>query len=357
MSRVVCRNISKRFGAVEVLRGVDLEIESGEFLVMLGPSGCGKSTLLRIIAGIENQNGGSVSIDDEVVDAVHPRERDVAMVFQNYALYPLMTARQNLAFALKIRKTPTAEIDRRVNEVAHILGLEEHLERRPAQLSGGQRQRVAMGRAMMRNPRVFLFDEPLSNLDARLRTKMRAEIKSLQIALRATAIYVTHDQIEAMTMGDRIVVMADGGIEQIGSPDEIYSAPVNLYVASFIGSPEINILRGVCDNGACAIEGARLPLPPGAPATGDILYCARPHDLAPAAADEEGSFAARVDFFEPTGAAHIVHARVGAQKIVMQTEADDKPPPRPGEEIRLRIKSERAHLFDPQSQRRLGRAA
>ena len=356
MSRVVCRNISKRFGAVEVLRGVDLEIESGEFLVMLGPSGCGKSTLLRIIAGIENQNGGSVSIDDKVVDAVHPRERDVAMVFQNYALYPLMTARQNLAFALKIRKTPTAEIDRRVNEVARILGLEEHLERRPAQLSGGQRQRVAMGRAMMRNPRVFLFDEPLSNLDARLRTKMRAEIKSLQIALRATAIYVTHDQIEAMTMGDRIVVMADGGIEQIARPTKsirrrsicmwrLSSArPKSTSCAAFATTARARSKARAC---RCR------------PARGDGRYFVL---RAPARFDagggrRRGIVAARVDFFEPTGAARIVHARLGAQKIVMQTEADDKPPPRPGEEIRLRIKSERAHLFDPQSQRRLGRAA
>lgn len=356
MARVVCRKISKRFGAAEVLRGVDLDVANGEFLVMLGPSGCGKSTLLRIIAGIESQDAGSVSIGDRIVDAVHPRERDVAMVFQNYALYPLMTARQNLAFGLKIRKTPAAEIDRRVDEVARVLGLEEHLERRPAQLSGGQRQRVAMGRAMMRDPQAFLFDEPLSNLDARLRTKMRAEIKSLHLSLDATTIYVTHDQIEAMTMGDRIVVMADGGIEQIGSPDEIYSAPVNLYVASFIGSPEINILRGVCGGGVCAIESARLPSPPGAPAAGEVLYCVRPHDFEPAADGEEASFAARVDFVEPTGAAHIVHARLGAQSVVAQTVADGEPPRR-GEEIRLRVKRGRAHLFDPQSKRRLNGAA
>lgn len=358
MSQVICRDISKSYANVGVLNRVNLEVDEGEFLVMLGPSGCGKSTLLRIIAGLERQDSGSVHIGARAVDGVHPRERDVAMVFQNYALYPLMSVYENLAFSLKIRKLPAADIDRRVREVAGILGLERHFNHRPAQLSGGQRQRVAMGRAMVRNPRVFLFDEPLSNLDARLRSKVRGEIKSLHLSLSTTTIYVTHDQIEALTMGDRIMVMKDGGIEQIGTPDEVYLAPANRYVATFIGSPEINILDGVIDGGdekVCIIDGRKFPLPAGAAPVGKILYGIRPHDLmlSAAVAGDALPIAATVEFTEPTGGAVIVHAKLGEQTIILQIAHDEGQTLAPGDAINLAVNPGRIHLFDPSSERRI----
>jgi len=355
MSQVICRDISKSYAHVGVLNRVNLEVHEGEFLVMLGPSGCGKSTLLRIIAGLERQDGGSIRIGGRAVDDMHPRERDVAMVFQNYALYPLMSVYENLAFSLKIRKLPAADIDRRVREVAGILGLEQHFNHRPAQLSGGQRQRVAMGRAMVRNPRVFLFDEPLSNLDARLRSKVRGEIKSLHLALSTTTIYVTHDQIEALTMGDRIMVMKNGGIEQIGTPDEVYLSPANRYVATFIGSPEINILAGVVDGDSCVIDGRKFPLPAGAPTAGKALYGVRPHDLmlAAGAGEESMPVAATVEFTEPTGGAVIVHAALGEQKIVLQISHDDGRALAPGDTFRFTVNPRKIHLFDPHTERRI----
>ncbi len=251
MSSVHIRDVRKSFGSFEVLHGVSIPIEDGEFVVLVGPSGCGKSTLLRMLAGLENITSGTISIGDRVVNNVQPKERDIAMVFQNYALYPHMTVRDNMAFSMLLAKRSRAEIDERVAKAAAILGLTELLARYPRQLSGGQRQRVAMGRCIVRDPQVFLFDEPLSNLDAKLRVAMRTEIKELHQRLKTTTVYVTHDQIEAMTMADRIVVMHDGLVEQIGTPLELYDRPGNLFVAQFIGSPAMNVLAGTLrGNGA-----------------------------------------------------------------------------------------------------------
>src|SRR5262245_14755129 len=244
MAAVVIRDVQKAFGTVEVVHGVSVTIGDGEFVVLVGPSGCGKSTLLRMIAGLENITAGEISIGGRVVNHVPPKERDIAMVFQNYALYPHMTVAANMGFSLKLRGAPRAQIDDRVRRAADILGLNPLLERYPRQLSGGQRQRVAMGRAIVRDPQVFLFDEPLSNLDAKLRVAMRTEIKELHQRLETTTVYVTHDQIEAMTMADKIVVMHDGVVEQIGAPLELYDRPDNLFVAGFIGSPAMNFLTG-----------------------------------------------------------------------------------------------------------------
>src|SRR5262245_5329091 len=264
MATVAIRDVRKAFGAVEVIHGVSVLIGDGEFVVLVGPSGCGKSTLLRMIAGLEKITAGEISIGERVVNNLPPKARDIAMVFQNYALYPHMTVAANMSFSLKLRSAPKAEIESRVRRAADILGLGHLLERYPRQLSGGQRQRVAMGRAIVRDPQVFLFDEPLSNLDAKLRVQMRTEIKELHQRLKTTTVYVTHDQIEAMTMADRIVVMHDGLVEQIGAPLELYDRPQNLFVAGFIGSPAMNFLKGtIRANGALAFEGAggvRLPL-------------------------------------------------------------------------------------------------
>src|SRR6478736_2685708 len=266
MANVSIRNVRKSFGSTEVLHGVSVEIADGEFVILVGPSGCGKSTLLRMIAGLENISSGEIAIGDRVVNNVAPKERDIAMVFQNYALYPHMTVRDNMAFSLSLAKVPKATIDQQVQKAAQILGLAQYLNRYPRQLSGGQRQRVAMGRAIVRDPQVFLFDEPLSNLDAKLRVAMRAEIKRLHQRLETTTIYVTHDQVEAMTMADKIVVMKDGLVEQRGKPLELYDHPANLFVAGFIGSPAMNFLPATLRwaNGTAQIElagGVKVPAP------------------------------------------------------------------------------------------------
>src|SRR5690349_18538992 len=261
MASVDIRGVRKSFGAVGVIHGIDVSIKDEEFVVLVGPSGCGKSTLLRMIAGLENITGGEIAIGGRVVNQLPPKERDIAMVFQNYALYPHMTVRDNMAFSLKLRRADQKTIDARVKQAADILGLAQFLERYPRQLSGGQRQRVAMGRAIVRDPQVFLFDEPLSNLDAKLRVQMRTEIKELHQRLKTTTIFVTHDQIEAMTMADRIVVMHDGIIEQIGTPLELYDSPRNLFVAGFIGSPAMNFLKGAAKgDGSIDVGGTRLPV-------------------------------------------------------------------------------------------------
>src|SRR5476649_2798726 len=282
MASVAIRDVRKSFGATAVIHGVDVEIRDGEFVVLVGPSGCGKSTLLRMIAGLENITSGEISIGNRVVNNVPPKERDVAMVFQNYALYPHMTVAANMAFSLRLRGAAQSEIDARVNSAADILGLGPYLERFPRQLSGGQRQRVAMGRAIVRDPQVFLFDEPLSNLDAKLRVAMRTEIKALHQRLKTTSIYITHDQIEAMTMADKIVVMNAGKVEQIGAPLELYDRPQNIFVAGFIGSPAMNFLPGaIKNNGRLEFTGpgsASLPLA-GAPTGSDgraAIYGVRP---------------------------------------------------------------------------------
>src|SRR5438477_418051 len=258
MASVAIHDIRKAFGVTQVIHGVDVSIGDGEFVVLVGPSGCGKSTLLRMVAGLENITSGEIRIGDRVVNNLPPKERDVAMVFQNYALYPHMTVAANMGFSMRLRGAPKSEIDARVARAAEILGLTPYLERFPRQLSGGQRQRVAMGRAIVRDPQVFLFDEPLSNLDAKLRVQMRTEIKALHQRLRTTSVYVTHDQVEAMTMADRIVVMHDGRVEQIGTPLELYDAPTNLFVAGFIGSPAMNFIDAVLrrENGALWAEAA-----------------------------------------------------------------------------------------------------
>src|SRR4028119_2211723 len=267
MAGLELHRVAKAYGRVEVLRDVDLEVDDGEFVVLVGPSGCGKSTLLRMIAGLENISGGEIRIGSRVVNNVPPKERDIAMVFQNYALYPHMTVAQNMGFSLKLKRAPKAEVDQKVSRAAGILGLTPLLERYPRQLSGGQRQRVAMGRAIVRDPQVFLFDEPLSNLDAKLRVAMRAEIKELHQRLTTTTVYVTHDQIEAMTMADKIVVMHDGLVEQIGAPLDLYDRPDNLFVAGFIGSPAMNFLKGRIEGDAFVDGDLRMPLAAAPPAS------------------------------------------------------------------------------------------
>src|SRR5450756_194223 len=272
MASVVIRDVRKAFGLAPVIHGVTITIDDGQFVVLVGPSGCGKSTLLRMIAGLENITAGEITIGDRVVNDLPPKERDVAMVFQNYALYPHMTVAANMAFSMKLRGAPKDETEKRVKRAAEILDLTQLLERFPRQLSGGQRQRVAMGRAIVRDPQVFLFDEPLSNLDAKLRVQMRKEIKELHHRLKTTTVYVTHDQIEAMTMADKIVVMHDGRVEQIGAPLELYDRPQNIFVAGFIGSPAMNFLKGnVKANGTAGFvgpNGVQLPLA-GAPSNSD----------------------------------------------------------------------------------------
>ena len=294
MARVTVRDLRKSFGTVQILHGIDLEIEDGEFAVLVGPSGCGKSTLLRMIAGLESITGGTIRIGERVVNNLPPGDRDIAMVFQSYALYPHKTVAANMAFALKLRRTDKAEVAARVRRAAEILGLEPYLDRYPRQLSGGQRQRVAMGRAIVRDPQVFLFDEPLSNLDAKLRVQMRAEIKELHQRLKTTTVFVTHDQIEAMTMADKIVVMNAGRIEQMGAPLELYDRPANLFVAAFIGSPAMNLIRGTARDGGVEAQGRLLPLAgagaePGVP----VVYGIRPEHLELAADGTAGDSAGR----------------------------------------------------------------
>src|SRR3954466_13989688 len=316
MATVQIRAVEKFFGAAHIIRGVDIDIEDGQFTVLVGPSGCGKSTLLRMIAGLEEISKGEVLIGGRVVNDMLPKERDIAMVFQNYALYPHMTVRDNMAFSLTLAKQPKALADERVRKAAGILGLEPLLDRYPRQLSGGQPQRVAMGRCIVRDPQVFLSDEPLSNLDAKLRVQMRTEIKELHQRLQTTSVYVTHDQIEAMTMADKIVVMRDGRVEQTGSPLELYDRPVNRFVAGFIGSPAMNFLPGVLRraNGSARVEfggGLSLPAPPQASTAQDgqqVLYGTRPEHMQ--LADAGDGVATEVVVVEPTGADTQVFTRI-----------------------------------------------
>jgi len=353
MASVEIRDARKSFGATEVLHGVSVPIANGEFVVLVGPSGCGKSTLLRMIAGLENITAGEIRIGNRVVNNVHPKERDTAMVFQNYALYPHMTVARNMGFSLKLRKTPRAVIDERVGKAADILGLTPYLDRYPRQLSGGQRQRVAMGRAIVRDPQVFLFDEPLSNLDAKLRVAMRTEIKELHQRLGTTTIYVTHDQIEAMTMADKIVVMHDGRVEQIGAPLDLYDRPENAFVAGFIGSPAMNFFPGTLRaNGALRVEtpdGMHLPLA-SAPATADgraVLYGIRPEHIELA----DDGIPSEVVVVEPTGSETQVVARAAGREFLAVFR--ERYAFRPGERVGLRPRRDAAHLFDESTGRRL----
>ncbi len=360
MASVDIVNAKKSFDRTEILRGVSIRIHDGEFVVLVGPSGCGKSTLLRMIAGLETITSGEIRIDDVVVNDLQPRDRDVAMVFQNYALYPHMTVAGNMAFSLKLRGIDRAEIDQRVARAAEILGLTALLDRRPRQLSGGQRQRVAMGRAIVRDPRVFLFDEPLSNLDAKLRVAMRSEIKELHQRLKTTMIYVTHDQIEAMTMADRIVVMRDGLVEQTGGPLELYDTPNNLFVAGFIGSPAMNMLKGTIEvagrTGFAADNGTFVPLPSTAAfadlAGRPLVFGIRPEHLR-IAGDGEDGFEVATKIVEPTGSETQVTAIAnGAEIIALFRERQTV---RQGD--KLRLVAVHYHLFDAQSGERYATAS
>jgi multiple sugar transport system ATP-binding protein len=350
MGSVSIREARKSYGALEVLHGVSIDIADGEFVVLVGPSGCGKSTLLRMLAGLENISGGEIAIDGRVVNALAPKERNIAMVFQSYALYPHMTVAQNMAFSLKLARASKEETRKRVAAAAAVLGLEDYLDRYPKQLSGGQRQRVAMGRAMVRDPAVFLFDEPLSNLDAKLRVAMRTEIKQNHQRLRTTTVYVTHDQIEAMTMADRIVVMNGGRVEQVGTPLELYGRPANLFVAGFIGSPAMNMLGGrLSAEGFRAADGTRIALPRSVPAGGErtVRLGVRPEHVL---LDPAG-LPAEVLVVEPTGAETQVTLRLAGHTVVGTFR--EPIAARPGDTLRVSLAPDRLHLFDEETGRRL----
>ncbi|MEQ8598686.1 MAG: sn-glycerol-3-phosphate ABC transporter ATP-binding protein UgpC [Devosia sp.] len=340
MAQVTLNAVTKSYGVTPVLHGIDIAIADGEFVVLVGPSGCGKSTLLRMIAGLETISGGAIEIGDRVVNDLEPKDRDIAMVFQNYALYPHMSVATNMGFSLEHRGASKAEIAERVQWAAGILGLTELLDRRPGQLSGGQRQRVAMGRAIVRNPQVFLFDEPLSNLDAKLRVVMRGEIKGLHQRLGVTTVYVTHDQVEAMTMADRIVVMNGGRVEQIGAPLDLYDHPANLFVATFIGSPEMNILAGTITPDGFVADGVTLPLPQGITASGKASYGIRPEHLVLA----EDGLPAQVVLVEPMGSETQVTLTLGQHSITAVFR--ERLTAAPGETIHVRPDLAKVHLFD-----------
>jgi len=358
MASVSFQNVQKSFGATKVIHGVGFDIQDGEFMVLVGPSGCGKSTLLRTLAGLEEITGGTIAIDGHVVNDMESKDRDIAMVFQSYALYPHMTVRENMGFSLRLRRADQKVTAERVAQAAKILNLEPYLERYPKELSGGQRQRVAMGRAIVRDPKVFLFDEPLSNLDAKLRVAMRAEIKALHQRLKTTTVYVTHDQIEAMTMADRIVVMHDGRIEQIGTPLELYDRPANLFVAQFIGSPAMNVVEGTLkrEGGAARVETADgMRWPAGAAAGSDgqaVHYGVRPDHLRLDADPGGPGVAAEIVVVEPTGAQTELVATVGAAQIII--EAHGRPSVAPGDRVHLGIDPASVHLFDKATGARLG---
>ena len=353
MASVDVVNVRKSYGSVEVIHGVSIGIGDGEFVTLVGPSGCGKSTLLRMIAGLESISEGMVKIGDRVVNHLAPKDRDIAMVFQNYALYPHKTVAENMSFGLKLRHTPKAEIQARVRRAAEILDVSPYLSRYPRQLSGGQRQRVAMGRAIVRDPQVFLFDEPLSNLDAKLRVQMRAEIKELHQRLKTTTVYVTHDQVEAMTMADRIVVMRDGVVEQAGFPLDLYDRPATLFVAGFIGSPAMNLLKGAVRlNGKPSFVtdgGTELPLEsaPGGMDGRPCVYGIRPEHLTLGG----GPVKAEVSVVEPTGSETQVFASLGGEKIVGVFR--ERIAAKPGEILSLSPNPGAVHLFDAESGARL----
>jgi multiple sugar transport system ATP-binding protein len=350
MASVSVANARKSYGHHEILHGVDIDIKDGEFVILVGPSGCGKSTLLRMIAGLEEISDGRISIGGRVVNDVAPKERDIAMVFQSYALYPHMTVEENMGFSLRLAKAPKDQIKARVREAAQTLSLEHLLERHPRNLSGGQRQRVAMGRAIVRNPQVFLFDEPLSNLDAKLRVQMRSEIKQLHQRLKTTTVYVTHDQIEAMTMADKIVVMRDGYVEQIGSPLDLYDRPANLFVAGFIGSPGMNFVKGKIHGGTFVSDDAVvLPLPAGLLIEEGraVTYGVRPEHLA---AQGDG-ISGKVVLVEPTGAETQVTVKVGADQMIASVR--ERLDLRAGDNIKLLPDLAKVHLFDSENGQRL----
>jgi sn-glycerol 3-phosphate transport system ATP-binding protein len=349
MAGIVLEGVGKSYdGKTHAVKDVSLSVADGEFVVLVGPSGCGKSTLLRMVAGLETITDGTVRIGDRVVNKVEPADRDIAMVFQNYALYPHMSVRQNLAYGLKNRKMARDEIARRVDEAAKILEIGPYLDRKPRALSGGQRQRVAMGRAIVRDPAAFLFDEPLSNLDAKLRVTMRGEIRLLQKRLGTTSLYVTHDQIEAMTLADRLVVLNGGHIEQIGAPMEVYSRPASTFVAAFIGSPAMNLVSARAEGGRVRFGGADIAT--GVAVEGPVTLGIRPEDLRPAASGEAGAFEMPVDYVEELGAQRLVHGRVDGTALVCAMASDRSV----GDSLHLAVDGSALHFFDARTGARLG---
>jgi multiple sugar transport system ATP-binding protein len=344
VAEVTFAHVAKSFGAVSVIDDLNLEVADGELMVLVGPSGCGKSTALRMIAGLEEVTSGTISIGGRVVNELAPKDRDIAMVFQNYALYPHMNVRENLEFGLRMRRAPRAEIDSRVGRAAEILGIAPLLDRKPKDLSGGQRQRVAVGRAIVRQPAVFLFDEPLSNLDAKLRVQMRAEITRLQHDLGTTSVYVTHDQVEAMTMGHRIAVMRAGKLQQLGTPLEVYEHPANVFVAQFIGTPPMNLVEATVAEGMLRASSFSLPLPQPLEEGRRVIVGIRPEHL-----ERGDTIPAKVDMVEPIGHESIVYASAGPEKLVAIFDPHDAP--RVGETVSLA--AARVHLFDAASSNRL----
>jgi multiple sugar transport system ATP-binding protein len=361
MASVKMDNVVKRFGKVSVIEGMNLDIHDHEFMVLVGPSGCGKSTALRMIAGLEEVTDGKILIGEKVVNDLPPKDRDIAMVFQSYALYPHMTVRENLEFGLRIRKMPQDQIDKLTNEAAQILGITHLMDRKPKQMSGGQRQRVALGRAIVRNPSVFLFDEPLSNLDAKLRVQMRAEIAKLQQRLQTTCVYVTHDQVEAMTMGHRICVLNAGKIQQVGTPLELYDHPTNVFVAQFIGTPPMNLIKGTIADGGSNIVGSKIkiPVPKGYRNAGvtdgyKVVFGFRPENILHV--DEKGrgetaGISADVEIVEPLGHEVVVYARAGDDLLC--ATLDPHRAPKMGDKIDLLVELDALHLFDAETEKRI----
>jgi len=363
MGSLSFERVSKRYGqgarAVPVIAGLDAQIADGEFVVIVGPSGCGKSTLLRMVAGLEDVTGGEIRIDGRVINGLEPAQRDIAMVFQNYALYPHMTVFQNMAYGLRIAGLGSHEIERRVGHAAQILEISELLARKPRELSGGQRQRVAMGRAIVRQPKVFLFDEPLSNLDARLRAQTRLEIRRLHAELRTTTLFVTHDQVEAMTLAERMIVMNAGAIEQIGTPESVYERPASLFVASFIGSPPMNLLRNWAAPGAAtgASTAAALRDVLGTIVPPNAVLGVRPEDAVIVDSPPfNGLWPLTVEVIEMLGAERLIHGRVGTEAIIIRQEAS-RPAPRAGQQVSLQISPSKLHTFDARTGRRVENAA
>jgi multiple sugar transport system ATP-binding protein len=354
MASVSLAKLDKSYGSFRVVKGIDLEIADGEFVVLVGPSGCGKSTTLRMIAGLESITGGEIRIGERVVNALPPRERDIAMVFQDYALYPHKTVRENMGFSLRVRGASAAEAEAKVAAAANMLGIAHLLDRRPAQLSGGQRQRVAMGRAIVRRPQVFLFDEPLSNLDAKLRGEVRAEIKRLHQAIGTTIVYVTHDQVEAMTLADRIVILRGGDIEQIGTPDEVYNNPASVFVGGFVGSPSMNFAKAKATGGLLYFaDGNRLPLaaPGGSAMSGvdgrEFIVGIRPEHFTTTATDI--GLNCMVEVVEPLGSDTLVHFSIGESTLTARLPPQARPTP--GEALWIGLDPKKIHLFDTSTER------
>jgi sn-glycerol 3-phosphate transport system ATP-binding protein len=352
MAAISLRNVEKTYGSGaklnKVIHGVNAEISDGEFIVIVGPSGCGKSTLLRMVAGLEEISGGEIHIGGRIVNNLEPSERDIAMVFQNYALYPHMSVYDNMAYGLKIAKVSKADIETRVQKAAKILELSPLLQRKPRELSGGQRQRVAMGRAIVRQPAVYLFDEPLSNLDAKLRAQTRLEIQKLHAELGTTSLFVTHDQVEAMTLAERMIVMNAGRMEQIGTPEEVYQRPATTFVASFIGSPPMNLMEGQADGTRFTVGGNTLPLPAAAPRNGALLLGVRPEHADPA----PSGWSLKVDVVEMLGAERLVYCRLGESIFTVRLDAT-LPAPIVGSVLTVAVKAQHLHWFDPQTKQRL----